>query len=178
METIRKIGRVSLFMQILAATFIVVLPGYHLLTWFAVDAWLQHHLAIRGLQIPIGETGGPKFAFAFLVETIPLAIELFVLYWIYQLFDCYRRGEVFAVSTIDRFRALARMLFLYTIVNPLAGAAVSVIVTTGRPGEPRMLVLGFGAPEIAALITGGVLAAIGWVMVEAKRLADDNTQIV
>jgi hypothetical protein len=24
----------------------------------------------------------------------------------------------------------------------------------------------------------GVLAAIGWVMVEAKRLADDNTQIV
>jgi len=178
METIRKIGRVSLFMQVLAATFIVVLPSYHVLTWFAVDAWLQHHLAIRGVHIPVGEIIGPKFVFAFLVQTIPLAIELLVLCWMYQLFGCYRRGEVFTISTIDRFRALARMLFVYTIVNPLAGAVVSVIVTTGRPGEPRMLVVGFGTPEIAALIAGGVLATIGWVMVEAKRLADDNTQIV
>lgn len=41
-----------------------------------------------------------------------------------------------------------------------------------------MLVVGFGSPEIAALIAGGVLAAIAWVMVEAKRLADDGAQIV
>lgn len=171
-----RIGRVSLLVQVLALLFLVVLPAYHLMSWFAVDGWLQTHLAHRGVHVPVDEIVGSNRVFAFLVQTVPLAIALLVLFWLQRLFAGYRRGEVFTLSSIGRFQAMARMLFLFTIVNPLAGAAVSVIVTSGQPDE--LLVIGFGTPEIAALLTGGVLAAIGWVMVEAKRLADYNTQIV
>jgi hypothetical protein len=176
-ETPDRIGRVSLLVQVLALLFLVVLPAYHLMSWFAVDGWLQTHLAHRGVHVPVDEIAGSNRVFAFLVQTVPLAIALLVLFWLQRLFAGYRRGEVFTLSSIGRFQAMARMLFLFTIVNPLAGALVSVIVTAGRP-DGQWIVVGFGTPEIAALIAGGVLAAIGWVMVEAKRLADDNTQIV
>lgn len=177
-ETLDRIGRVSLLIQGLALLFLVVLPAYHLMSWFAVDGWLQTHLAHRGVHVPVDEIAGSNRVFAFLVQTVPLAIALLVLFWLQRLFAGYRRGEVFTLSSIGRFRAMARMLFLFTLVNPLAGALVSVIVTAGQPDGQRIVVIGFGIPEIAALLTGGVLAAIGWVMVEAKRLADDNTQIV
>lgn len=176
-ETPDRIGRVSLIVQVLALLFLVVLPVYHLMSWFAIDGWLQTHLAHRGVHVPVDQIAQSNRVFAFLVQTVPLAIALLVLFWLERLFAGYRRGEVFTLSSIGKFRAMAHMLFLFTIVNPLAGALVSVIVTAGRP-DGQWIVVGFGTPEIAALLTGGVLAAIGWVMVEAKRLADYNTQIV
>jgi hypothetical protein len=126
----------------------------------------------------VAEIVGSNRIFGFLVQTIPLAIALVVLFWLYRLFAGYRRGEVFTLDSIGRFRGMARMLLLFTIVNPLAGAVVSIIVTAGQPRSQQILVIGFGVPEIAALLTGGALAAIGWVMVEAKRLAEDSSQFV
>jgi hypothetical protein len=173
-----RIGRVSLLIQGLALLFLLVLPAYHVVSWFVIDGWLQTHLAHRGIHVPVAEIAASNRVLGFLVQTIPLAIALVVIFWLHRLFAGYRRGEVFTLASIGRFRGMARMLFLFTIVNPLAGALVSVIVTAGQPDGQQILVIGFGIPEIAALLTGGALAAIGWVMVEAKRLADDNTQIV
>ena len=178
MDALHGIQRVSLGVQSLAATLMVVLPAYHLLSWFVFDDWLQRDLAGRGLNVPVEAIGAPELLLAFAAQTLPLLLILLVLYWIHRLFGCYRRGQVFEMGTIRRFRSLAHTLFVYCLVNPLSGAAMSLIVTARQPPGQRMLVIGFGTPELAALIAGGVLAAIGWVMVEAKRLADENAQIV
>ena len=41
-----------------------------------------------------------------------------------------------------------------------------------------MLVIGLGLDDYMIAVFGGLILAIGHVMVEARRLADDNRQIV
>lgn len=176
METLERIRRVSRTMQCLAMMFIVILPAYQIATWFWVDPWLQNSLVARGIHIAPADIGTLKRGLGFLVQTIPLGIFLLVLFWTQQLFSLYQHGQIFAPGPIRKLRDMARALLLFTIINPLCGAILSVLLTMDQP--EHVLVLGFRSEEITAIFAGGLLLAISWVMLEAKRLADDNTQFV
>jgi hypothetical protein len=67
---------------------------------------------------------------------------------------------------------------LQAVLSPLATSAHSVIVTFhNAPGE-RMLTVGIGDHEFSALLLGGLLLVIAWVMSEGVKMADENRQFV
>ena len=64
-------------------------------------------------------------------------------------------------------------------VLAIVSRTVAVLAATlsNPPGE-RMLTIGFGTPDMMGLTTGAAFLAMGLVMREAVRLADDNAGFV
>ena len=64
------------------------------------------------------------------------------------------------------------------ILGPLSSAAVFVALTYSNPPGNRQLAISLSLDNYVALIVGGVLLAVAWVMVEATRIADEHASFV
>ena len=64
------------------------------------------------------------------------------------------------------------------ILGPITSAVLSVALTYNNPPGNRQLAISLSLDNYVAVIVGGVLLAVAWVMVEATRIADDHAAIV
>lgn len=69
-------------------------------------------------------------------------------------------------------------LALLPVAQIAITAAMSLIFTMGNPVGQRQLSITLAQTHLLVGIAGCMLVVIGWVMVEAARIADDNRQIV
>ncbi len=97
-----------------------------------------------------------------------------MLHQAYQLFDGYRVGEIFTDMAPARLRRIGMSMVALAVLRPMTAALVSMLVTAGNPPGQRMLAIGLDIGDYMIAAFGGLILAIGHVMVEAKRLADDN----
>ena len=92
-----------------------------------------------------------------------------------SLFDRYRRGEILTDACADDIGRIGRALFVVaamTVILPFLQ-----LIVLSAPGQ---LVFGIGVSDstLGFLLSGGVLIAIGRVMGEAARLAEENRGFV
>jgi hypothetical protein len=64
------------------------------------------------------------------------------------------------------------------ILGPISSTALMLAFTLNNPPGSRQLVISLSAHDYLALIVGGVLLAVAWVMVEATRIVDENASFV
>lgn len=142
-------------------------------------SWITKYVAPHaGVDPALVQVDWSVQAAGFAVSMLPLGVLLYALHQAYGLFDGYRRGELFPDSAPRRLRRIGVAMIVLAVLRPLTVAALGAVLTSGNPPGQRLFVLGFSVEDYMIAVFGGLLLAIGHVMTEAKRLADDNSQIV
>ena len=115
---------------------------------------------------------------AFVTTLLPTAFVIWAFFALRRLFGLYRAGHYFGRDNVACFRQLGWAAIGWTGAKFLHGGLLSVALTINNaPGE-RALALSAGSGDATALFAGTVVLVISWVMDEARRLDEDQAQIV
>lgn len=152
----------------------------------AADLWLWFDRSIiidaihrQSLPSDAGIAASPGIVFMVLVlAQMSFALGFWTLWNIFALFRAYRDGAVFTPEAGRRLRFVGIAFCAYPFVQALVTALGSVLLTLGNPPGARHLAISFEAAHLIIGIAGALLIVVGWVLVEAARIADDNRQIV
>jgi uncharacterized membrane-anchored protein len=110
----------------------------------------------------------------FLVTMMPAAVAISGAYYLMRLFHLYEQGQIFRPSNVQCFKKLSRVLIWWFAVGIIHRSLLSVALTLHNPPGQRIFTLGIGSPDLTALLLGGILAVIAWVMEEGRKLQEDQ----
>lgn len=128
--------------------------------------------------VPPMELGLTVRALGFLMAMVPLGALVFGLWNARSCFRDFAAGRLYGLSTLTRLRAFSLGVAASALLKPLAGAALSLLLSWHRgPGE-KSLVLTVGSDTLIALLFAGTVAVMAWIMGEAIALSDENQQFV
>jgi hypothetical protein len=171
-----KMQQLSRVMAMLSIVVAVALTGLSIFYW-AATPW-DRVLALLGMAPmgpPASETmlriGGGA------ISLLPLAALILGLMAARSCFLALARGEVFSQASVRGLRGFAFWLLVSALLQPIAGAALSVLLSLGS-GGPGQLAISFSSDILLALLFSGMVLVIATVMSEAIEIADDNAQIV
>jgi hypothetical protein len=173
-----KLGRLSAIMCG------VVAVGGALAELALIWVWLSPAL-VQTLVVPrlgIGPYAvaldGWSRATGFVISMFPMAVLGYLLHQAFVLFDGYRIGNVFTDVAPVRLRRIGVCMLALAALRPVATALLGVVLTMSNPPGQRILSIGVSIDDYMIAAFGGLVLAIGHVMVQANQLADDHRQIV
>lgn len=173
-----SLGRLSAWMCVVVAVGGALAEIALAWVWLT-PAWLEAHvvphLGLRG--VPVALDISTRLA-AFAASMVPMAVLLYLLHQAYQLFDAFRIGNVFTTDAPVRLRRIGSCIVALALLRPLTSTLLGLILTWTNPPGQRIVALSLGIDDYMIAALGGLVLAIGHVMVEGMRLADDNRQIV
>lgn len=146
---------------------------------FVVPEWTRNLLLAR-----LGESGRDlaltplRIAAGAAITAVPVGVLLFGLWQVRALFADFAEGRVFTLASARRLRDFAASVLAQAILGPISSTALLLAFTFDNPPGKRQLAIALSSNDYLALIIGGVLLAVAWVMVEATRIADENASIV
>jgi hypothetical protein len=161
----------------LCSTLIVILPVVVAAYWLLMPAeqlasqWAGKPDAVAAVSLAKRLVG---FALM-LVGLLPLGFCLIALR---RLFRLYATGTIFGTGNVAAFNAIGIGLIGFGIVQLLAPTVMGLVLTIDNPVGHRLLVLGLDAGSVESLILGAIVRLIGWVMDEAREMADEQAQTV
>jgi hypothetical protein len=146
---------------------------------FFIPEWTRNfllvHLGQAGADLPL--TPG-RIAAAALITAIPVGVMLYGLWQARLLFAGFAEGQLFTLTNARRLRDFAAAVLAQAVLGPLSSTALLLAFTlSDPPGQPH-LGIALSSNDYVALIVGGVLLAVAWVMVEATRIADEYANFV
>ena len=160
----------TLGMLLIAAAMIAV---------FLIPDWTRNLLLARLGQAGHGLSLSPGHLIAAAAITaVPVGVLLFGLWQVRALFLNFVDGHVFTLASARLLRNFAGSVLAQAILGPISSTALMLAFTLNNPPGNRQLVITLSVHDYLALIVGGVLLAVSWVMVEATRIADENASFV
>jgi hypothetical protein len=157
----------------------ILLIAVAMIAVFLIPDWTRNLLLAR-----LGQAGhdlalspGRLIAGA-AVTAVPVGVLLFGLWQVRALFLSFANGHVFTLASARRLRDFAGAVLAQAVLGPLSSTALMLAFTLDNPPGSRQLVIALSVHDYLALIVGGVLLAVAWVMVEATRIADENASFV
>jgi hypothetical protein len=144
-------------------------PGHT--EWLMFDA--DHMSDVLNESVPLAYR---LCALAF--SMIGVSFTIWALWSLRRLFLHYSRGDVFSADALRLMKNVAVAIFAGVIATFVVHAPISLALTWYLGHGHREISLGFGSGDVAALFTAGVVLVISRVMVEAQRVADENTRFV
>jgi Protein of unknown function (DUF2975) len=157
----------------------MVLIAAAMIAVFLIPDWTRNLLLARlgqaGQGLPLSP--GPLIAAAG-ITAVPVGVLLFGLWQVRALFLKFADGQVFTLASARLLRNFAGSVLAQAILGPLSSTALMLAFTLNNPPGKRQLVITLSSHDYLALIVGGVLLAVSWVMVEATRIADENASFV
>jgi Protein of unknown function (DUF2975) len=172
------LGRLSAFMCVVVAVGGALAELALIWVWLSpgtVEMFMVPRLGLGAA--PVALDGWTRLA-GFLVCMVPMAVLGYLLHQAYELFDSYRLGNVFTATAPVRLRRIGFCMVALAILRPLTATLLGLLLTMVNPPGQRILAIGLSLDDYMIAAFGGLILAIGHVMVEAKRLADENRQIV
>lgn len=172
------LGRLSALMCVVVAVGGALAEIALVWVWFTpswVEAHVVPHLRLQG--VPVALDGAARLT-AFAASMIPMTVLLYLLHQAYALFDAFRIGNVFSTDAPVRLRRIGSCIVALAILRPLTSTLLGLILTWTNPPGQRILALSLGIDDYMIAALGGLVLAIGHVMTEAARIAEDNRQIV
>jgi Protein of unknown function (DUF2975) len=112
------------------------------------------------------------------ITAVPVGVLLFGFWQVRTLFLNFANGHVFTLASARLLRDFAGSVLAQAILGPISSTALMLAFTLNNPPGKSQLVISLSAHDYLALIVGGVLLAVAWVMVEATRIADENASFV
>jgi hypothetical protein len=177
-DPMRKIQVTSLVLKYLS-TACLLLPIGIFLSVALVPEWLDQIVAQHFSHLRI-DTGiaGVKRALLLLLIAAPLGLAIYGLWQVRSLFASFSRGEVFSAGAATYIHRTGIVILASPILNIVFGAIISVLLTYDNPAGSRQLAVSMSSGAIGLVIIGGLLIVIGWTMLEAARLQEENKQFV
>ncbi|MGJ4947422.1 DUF2975 domain-containing protein [Bradyrhizobium sp. HKCCYLS20291] len=146
---------------------------------FVIPEWTRSLLLARLGMAGVGLQITPDRILAgAAVTAVPMGVILYGMWQVRALFLDFAEGRVFTPATARRLRDFAAAVLAQTVLGPLSSTALLIAFTIGNPPGSRQIGIALSINDYIALIVGGVLLAVAWVMAEATRIADENASIV
>lgn len=165
--------------MVIITTLGIVLIAVAMCLVFLVPEWTRNLLLAR-----LGEAGRDlaltpgRLAAGAVISAIPVGVMLFGLWQVRALFADFAAGRVFTLNSARRLRDFAACVLAQAILGPISSTALLLAFTLSNPPGSRQLGISLSVNDYLALIVGGVLLAVAWVMVEATRIADEHASFV
>ena len=172
-----RIQRTSRRFRLFFQALVFLIPLANLVFWISFNALPAGFLQNLPV-VPINPLPVQVLAAGFLVSLLPLGVVVFGLLTLRRLFLLYEGGIIFSGANVHCFRRLGYAFIAWAVANLLYTPLLSVILTAANPPGEKALVLQFGSPHLATLITGGVVLLIAWVMDEGRKLEDEQAHTV
>lgn len=115
---------------------------------------------------------------AFLVDMIPMGVILYGLRKLEGLFRLYEKGMIFTEQNVQYFRSLGRALIVWVGCDVVRNSLLSIVLTLDNPPGHRVVTVGLGSADFAAVFVGIVVLIISWVMDEGRKIQEDQALIV
>jgi hypothetical protein len=174
-DRLRRFSRTMAMLTTLGILLIVVA----MVLAFLIPDWTRNLLLARLGQAGHDLSLSPGHVIAAAsITAIPVGVLLFGLWQVRALFLNFAGGQVFTLASARRLRDFAGAVLAQAILGPITATALSIALTLNNPPGGRQLVIALSVHDYLALIVGGVLLAVAWVMVEATRIADENASFV
>ena len=157
----------------------MVLIAVAMILVFVIPDWTRNLLMAR-----LGEAGRNltltpgRLAVGAAITAIPVGVLLFGLWQARALFADFAVGRIFTLASARRLRDFAACMMAQAILGPISSTALLLAFTFDNPPGSRQLSIGLSVNDYVALIIGGVLLAVAWVMAEATRIADEHASFV
>ncbi|MFN7222529.1 MAG: hypothetical protein ACK4MS_00755 [Paracoccaceae bacterium] len=113
---------------------------------------------------------------ATLVSFVLLAVVITFFRAMRRLFRVYAQGEILAPAACADLRDMGRWAFLMGILGLIQTTLQTLALSVGTGSVALSFAVSDGA--IRFLVLGGTLAAIGWTMTEAVRIAEENAGFI
>lgn len=175
LQRIRWMARCVRVMCVIGLAIMALLPVafWHDAAWVqrvARDEWLS---GAAPMQL---DAASRLLGFA---AGLPVQLLTMVALWqLWRLFGCYGRGEVFTLGAIRHLQRLGQSVILMAPAMPLCHTLAVLALTWGNPPGQRVLVFSLSTQHYLALLFGLVLLAMGLVMQEARRMAQENAEFI
>jgi Protein of unknown function (DUF2975) len=140
-----------------------------------VKAWVAPRLLLADVPVDLSISAR---LWSFAICMVPMGVLLYMLRQAFLLFEAYRTGRIFAADAPVRLRRIGWCLAAIGLLRVAVVAAVGLVLTAANPPGQRILAIAVSLDDYMIAAFGGLILAIGQVMVEANRLADDYQQIV
>jgi hypothetical protein len=171
-----SLGRVVLVVRALCVLGVVTLAAVPFWFWLSPENVLALGPQMAGVRDVVVDDRARALGAA--VSLPPIAIGLYALWQLWQLFSEYGAGRVFGRAALARLKRFSWALLAAALLAPLVRAAMSVVLTLGNPPGQRQLVIGLSWDDYLAVLLAVVLIAIATVMAEAVRVAEENEGFV
>jgi hypothetical protein len=164
-------------MAILCLVTAIALPAGLLAYWVLTP--IEALLREAGLPgVTVQDIGWASRLAAIVISAAPLSCLVWGLVQARRCFGAFAVGRFFAAEAVYGLRGFAIALFASALLWPIAGAALSVLLSWGAGAGKRALVIGVGSDTLLSLLFAGMIVIITWVMTEARSIADENAQFV
>ena len=174
MQNMDRIRRASRRLRRLLLIVACTIPVINAMVWVYINHFPQiiySHMLPFFVSIPLPASA--RFM-GFLVTMMPAAVAISGAYYLMRLFRLYEQGQIFRPPNVLCFKKLSRVLIWWFAVGILHKSLLSVALTLHNPPGQRIITLGIGSPDLTALLLGGILAVIAWVMEEGRKLQEDQ----
>jgi len=165
--------------MVVVTTLGMLLIGVAMCLVFFIPEWTRNLLLAR-----LGEAGRDlaltpgRVAAGAAITAVPVGVLLFGLWQVRALFADFAEGRVFTPATTRRLRNFAGSVLAQAALGPISSTAMLLAFTFDNPPGSRQLGIALSTNDYLALVVGGVLLAIAWVMVEATRIVDEHASFV
>ncbi len=170
--------RLSLLLKHVITLSLILLPTLFAALWWQFDWLAANAPELNRLAVDAQSVGPGRRVLGFLISMLPVSLLLYGLWRLREAFERFSQGEFFTYETITCIRSFALMVMLQSLMRPVATTLLSVLLTMSNPPGQRTLAISIGSGELEMLFVGAVFFAVAHLMVEGRRLADDNAQII
>jgi len=147
-------------------------------TVFVVPALTRAALAPELTPYGIVDVSTKARILGFLVIALPLAVFLYGLNEVRELFRQYAAGDVLSARAAGRLKRIAWITIVGALLRAPSRVGLFLALTHDQPQLDRALPLRITAADLTFLLFGLLLLAIAWAMAEAARIADEHRQII
>jgi Protein of unknown function (DUF2975) len=179
MNDLDRIRRVSPWLQLVCT---VLIGGFligHVLDWLvpAVSEFFGSD-SLQSLVLAGGPLSPVQRVIGMAASLAPTAMLCLAFWHLRALFGQYAQGAVFSVEAVRRLSGFGWAIALFAPAELLTHPVLSVAVTMFNPPGHREIMIGVETEDLVALLLGGAVIVIAWVMGEARRLELDHSEIV
>lgn len=178
MKNIKRIQRLSYFMQQLCLAVMVAAPSALIAFWLNFERFAGTLAQQQSIPLQLEHIGPLNLILGFLVTLIPLSIVLYGLYHLRALFALYYQTMFFTKANVRHLRTFSISLFTYALLNPVITTLASVVLTMSNPPGQRSLIISVGSNQAAVAFIAAIFMIIAFIMVEGQKLADENAEII
>ena len=189
-----KIKNVSLFFRIVFQIILIGLPILLIASWiYAPDELVLLAGFVKLNAIPPTYSGMHLYTpqglpekailhtlsanekiWGFLISAIPMLVEMFVLYFLINLFKLYEHGEIFSLHHVKYIRNIGYALLIGQLIEPFYQFAMGFVLTIHNPPHHHFAAITLGQTNIGILLAAFLMILISWIMAEGCKLREEQ----
>jgi len=175
-----KIQYVSRLFKWLFILCIILLPILSLLFWWLMPPNIILHYSgitqtyTSNNTIILHSLSPMTRFYAFLSGMIPLAVNLYMLYFLIKLFRLFQACRVFTAESAIYIKYIGYTLLVGPLLHPLYRMLLTYVLTWHNPAGHRIIAIGFSGTNIALLLAAALIILVSWIMSAAQLMQQEQ----